>query len=68
VTNSINRGIVTQRSWATTCAIGSSIYKDLKLKKEEEEELLIGGLRVTCEASLRSLPAKRIRKAYPQSV
>jgi hypothetical protein len=46
------------RKWAITCTIGSSKYKNLKLKKRKEEraerveELHISSLRVTCKANL----------------
>jgi hypothetical protein len=44
--------------WAATCTIGSSRYKNLKLKKRKEEkraewveELHISSLRVACKAN-----------------
>jgi hypothetical protein len=50
VTNSFNRGTETRQKQGETCTIGSSKYKNLKLKKKEEKkrsdiakEVLISG-------------------------
>jgi hypothetical protein len=46
VMNSNQSRYVLHTKWATTCAIGSSRYKNLKLKKKEKKERISIALKV----------------------
>jgi hypothetical protein len=46
VTNSINRGTETRRKLGETYTVGSSRYKNLKLKKREKKKIISIALEV----------------------
>jgi hypothetical protein len=48
--------------WATTCTIGSSIYKNLKLKKKEKKKRMSITLRSLIYGSYGSMSARRANR------